>query len=157
MTEKEGQSAGFQKTSAVLVFLLTALSGGIYLPIWFLRRRQAFNSLASKEKLARNLFVNITAGFVLVILTSLYTGYLQAMAFLSGSEPGTLVTWLDLASNLLVLLLFIPLIAQLLKARRILADHINGHLGKNATFSTLWTVLLQNAYLQYKINSLLVG
>ncbi len=49
MTEKEGQSAGFQKTSPLLVFLLTTLSGGIYLPIWFLRRRQAFNNLDSRR------------------------------------------------------------------------------------------------------------
>ncbi len=78
------------------------------------------------------------------------------MALLAGNEPGALATWLDLAANLLVLVLLIPLIGQLFKAKRILADHINGHLGKNEKFSALWTVLLLNAYLQHKINTLLV-
>jgi fumarate reductase subunit C len=156
MTEKKSQLNGFKKTSPMLVFLLTTLSGGIYLPIWFLSRRQAFNNLVSEEKLSKNLFIYITAGFVLVILISFYTGYLQAIAFLSGSEPGALATWMDLAANLLVLVLLIPLIGQLFKAKRILADHINGHLGKNETFSTLWTILFLNAYLQHKINTSVV-
>ncbi|MEJ2688533.1 MAG: hypothetical protein P8130_01015 [Deltaproteobacteria bacterium] len=152
MTQKEEQHAEFKKTSPVLVFLLTTMSGGIYLPIWFLSRRQAFNNLESREKMPKKIFI----GFGIIILISIYTGYFQAMAFLAGSEPGPLVTWLGLAVNLLALLLLIPLIGQLFKARRILTDHFNGHLGKNEPFSTLWTILLLNAYLQHKINTLLV-
>ena len=156
MTENKEQAAGFRKTSPLLVFLLTTMTCGIYLPIWFLGRRQAFNSLESEEKLTKDIFIYTTAGFVLVILVSLYSGYLQAMTFLTGKEPATLATWLDLAANLLTLALLIPLVGQLFKARKILTDHINGHLGKNETFSTLWTILLLNAYLQHKINVWLV-
>lgn len=154
MTVQKDRTAGFIKTSPFLVFFLTAVSGGIYLPIWFLRRRQAFNSLQSEEKLTKNIFVYTTVGFVIDILLGLYVGFLGGMAALSGGEPETLVTWLDLTSNLLALALLIPLIGQLFKAKKILADHYNGHLGKNETFSTLWTILLLNAYLQHKINTL---
>ena len=42
-TDPEGPT--FDRMSVLLMFLLTLVSAGLYVPIWFLRRRKAFNQL----------------------------------------------------------------------------------------------------------------
>ena len=46
-----------KKTPVILTIVLTVITFGIYYPAWFLTRRQAINTLQSKEKLGSGVFV----------------------------------------------------------------------------------------------------
>lgn len=147
----------FRKVPVAVVLLLTVISGGLYLPIWLLTRRAAFNQLHSEERLHKGTLVAALLAFGLALLLSLYAAYLT-MPLAGATEPGQQLaaTLLDLLANLLALLALVPLVYQTFRAKRMLADHFNhnDHLQRDIPFSNLWTLLLLNVYLQYKINQL---
>ncbi len=142
-----------KKTPVATVVFLTLLSGMIYFPIWFLTRRAAINSLHSREKLGKGVFVTGIAVFSLVAVAGLYSGFMRAAALVSGGfDAPTSLNILDLLTNVICLVMLSVLIPQVFKVKRILMDHFNNYLQMNINFSSLLTFLFLNFYLQYKIN-----
>ena len=152
---QQESAVSVKHTSVAVVFLFTFLTNGIYLPVWFLTRRNQFNSLQSEEKLGKGVYLFAIVAFSAAVCLGLYSGL--ALFFLSEpslGESGSYLAYADLAANLFTLIAIIPLVQQTFKAKRILLDHYNGHLRQNVTFSPVLTLLFLNLYLQYKINRL---
>ena len=66
------------RSSVIVRLLLTVVTFGVYMPIWFLRRRVGLNDLDSPRKLQRWPFV-LTIAFVTVQF---------AVAFVFAARPG---------------------------------------------------------------------
>ncbi len=146
---------GIKKTSVVVVVLLTAITGGIYIPIWFLTRRSAINALDSGEKLGKGIFILAAVVFAGVTVGSAYLQVLEIMGPVFSTNGELVIVSLELLLNVISLLVFIPVIYEAFKVKRIIEDHfINRYPGKGVHLSKLWTFLLMNIYLQHKINRL---
>ena len=145
-----------KRTSLILVIFLTCATSGIYIPIWFLTRRRAINALRSEEKLGKGILILATVIFTVATVGSSYLTVLDFMDFiapLSAGNQGLLMLGLNAGLNVISLVAFIPVIYEAFKVKRILDDHLN-YLGKDMRFSKVWTFLLMNIYLQYRINRL---
>lgn len=73
--------------------------------------------------------------------------------FLEGSDASTSKGF-DGLGSIVNLIGSIMLLVMNFKGRRILIDHVNGHLQKQVPFSGLATFFFGVLYLQYKINRL---
>jgi predicted Zn finger-like uncharacterized protein len=133
-----------KKTSVILMLFLTAITLGIYYPIWCLKRKKEINNLQSKEKLGSGVFVFAIVAYSLTLLSGLISGFLEG---LTGGRSA-FQNFLDLAFNILNLVVGISLLVRCFKIRRILQEHFNKSLSAVATF------FFQIYYLQYKINRL---
>jgi len=120
-----------KKMNVFLMIFLGLVTGGIYLPIWYLRKRDAINSLQSGEKLGSGVFVSVIVLF----------GASWLIIF-SGSE----------SYGMLDLIAAIILLVQRFKVRRIFTEHFNVHLQRRISFSGAATFFFGAYYLQYKIN-----
>jgi hypothetical protein len=131
-----------KRSSAVLVVLLTLLTGGIYLGIWYLRRAKALNALESESKIgAFGPVVLIVLGVVLL--------------FVPTPPPGP---------RAVAVLLGIVSLVLAFRTREIMMDH-QRHLvravvpqsaGLQDQFdpSSILTFFFHVWYLQHKINEL---
>ena len=135
--ESLAQPRRIKETPVLLVFLFIILTAGIYIPIWFLRRRQALNSLDAPEKLKAGVFV---------IVIILYSASLLLL-FFTADEGGVLGRLIDLVATIVI-------IVQCFAVRRILDCHFNVVLEQNVYFSGILTFFLGILYLQYMINRL---
>jgi formylglycine-generating enzyme required for sulfatase activity len=138
LMDKEAQNSEpsgpvFRKTSVLFVFFMSIITPGIYWPIWFYRRRNAINSLQSKEKLNSGILFD---AFLFAIVSFWVLGV--------GDGFGSPV--------LLNLGVWLLLLVQSLKVRGILREHFNDYLKMDVKFSWLATFFFQIIYLQYKMN-----
>lgn len=135
-----------KKVSVILIIFLTVITAGIYYPAWFLTRRNAINSLQSKEKLNSGVFVFAIVVFSISLL----------LAFISGASEGLgemdTAKGLDAFSRILDLVAGITLLVQCFKVRRIFNEHFNVHLKRDIQFSRVATFFFSIYYLQYKVN-----
>ena len=136
------------KTSVLLMVLLTIITYGIYLPVWFLRRQNLFNQLSAKEKLDSGGVI-----FVLVIFCISALFIPAKLLIQNASHIGVL----DIIDNSINLLGGLIILILAFKVRRILNEHYNKHLGMNVSFSGVATFFFTMFYLQYKINRLPVS
>lgn len=144
-----------KKASLAFIIVITTMTSGIYLPIWFLNRRKGINKLHSKEKLGKSIYVVGLICFLLITVAGCYSDVVTGMSLLQGGGSSNLpLSYLDLVTSILSFVIFLPFVQQALKVKRILEDHYNGYLGKNIKFSNIFTLLLSVVYLQYKINRL---
>lgn len=105
----------------------------IYYPVWFLRRRKAFNALQSVKKLGSGWLIYAIIAFSLNILLS--------------DEPEARDGAGTLASIALI-----GLMVQAFRVRRILEDHLTAVSGKNVELSGVATFFFGAYYLQHKLN-----
>lgn len=146
---------GIKKTSVVVVVLLTGITGGIYIPIWFLTRRNAINALDSEEKLGKGIFILAAVVFTGIAVGSAYLQVQEIIGPVFSTNRELVIAALELLLNVISLVVFIPVIYEAFKVKRILEDHFNNRFpGKGIHLSKLWTFLLMNIYLQHKINRL---
>lgn len=134
-------SAGTLKRSSVVgVLALTVITLGVYVPIWYLRRRKGLNSLASSTKLGvKGPVFLLMLGAILLALP---------MDSRAGRSVGEAV-WLTS-------------FALAIKVRWMLAEHLRMRtsavlpssmgLQTDAEPSRLLTFLFTHLYLQYRIN-----
>jgi len=120
---------------------------GIYLPIWFLKRKDSFNRLISTEKIGSALPISIIVLFGVALFFFFMSGFLE------GSDASTSKGF-DGLGSIVNLIGSIMLLVMNFKGRRILIDHVNGHLQKQVPSSGLATFFFGVLYLQYKINRL---
>ncbi len=135
-----------KKSSVILIIFLTVITGGIYNPVWFLKRRNAINNLQSKEKLSSGVFIFAIVMFSMSLL----------LAFISGLSEGfgdmDTARGIDAFSNILGLVAGITLLVQCFKVRRIFNEHFNVYLKRDIPFSGVATFFFQIYYFQYKMN-----
>lgn len=145
---------GLRATNLVLVAVLSSLSLGLYAPVWFWRRREALNRLRSSTKLDRRVLV---LSFVLLGLSVLFGLIAIPMPGPAVGRARVLTVGksVEMASQLLCLLVLITLWVQSFRVRRILLDHLNLHLGLGVSVSWVYTLVFQVLYLQGRINTIL--
>lgn len=123
-----------KETSVLLVFLLPYLTGGYYVPYWYVTRRTALNDLAGHDA------VRLWPCILGVGLQSLYVTLLfvraSGVAFPDAQayETASLLTY------------SVVFLALAFRVKAILEDSYGQDL------SVLWTLFFRIAYLQYKIN-----
>jgi hypothetical protein len=145
---------GLRPTNLVLVAVLSSVSLGLYSPVWFWRRREALNHLRSSTKLDRRVLLFT---FVLLAL-SMLLGLIAIPMHGPAVGPARILTVgksVEIASQLLCLLVLITLWGQSFRVRRILLDHFNLHLGLGVSVSWFYTLVFQVLYLQRRINTIL--
>lgn len=130
------QAAHYFPWGAVLV--LQILMCGIYAPIWLTRTQELFDGLSSYRKLGSTLPV------VSVIAAVLYA----ALAFMRGQSEDAHSLGLLVNVALWVLIEF-----QVLRARRILLDHLSP-IDPTYRISSLATFFFHVIYLQHVLNQL---
>lgn len=131
----------FKKKSVVLMVILSIVTYGIYIPIWFLKGMAALNNLKSKLKVKKAYFIVV---LVLAIISLLLL--VPPLMFGVSSSIGQMVDKIDSAVNLMF---GIAILAVSFDIKRILEDHFGIKLSGIATF--FFTIF----YLQYKINELI--
>lgn len=135
-----------RKGRLVVVILLTFITGGLYIPLWFLRRRAALNALESSSKLGVVGPALLGVGYPAFVVAAVWNPMLAESLF----------------GDLFRLALGIGLIALSFKVRHILLDHFEARIRRELPGSSslqtltdiagIWTFLLQIWYLQHKIN-----
>ena len=138
----------FKKISIWLMLVLSLITLGIYVPIWFLRRRDALNKLSSSEKLG-------SSGAIFVLVIFCISVLFFPVQLLSTDQ--SIISALDAVDRLINLVGGIILLVLAFTVRRILDDHYNEHIGMDLPFSKVWTFLFTFLYLQYKMNRLPVS
>jgi len=117
------------KRNLLVVFLLTVVTLGIYVPIWFLLERESLNKMKSDVKISRGLcFTNLLLWISLVVIRLfLMDKYMEIIVFIT--IAGIIIYYLLLT-----------------QARTILMDHYKKYI------SIIWTVILPPLQLQKVIN-----
>ncbi len=165
----------FKRRRVWLLSLLTIITHGIFVPVWFLRIRKLINGLPSTEKLGRSAFVFL----ILVFIASLASNILAVLLNISASIDINIKLLItertspypynqmmrfpcrEIIGSVPMVFVFITLLSgyiialvQSFKVKRILAHHFNHVLNKNITFSGIMIFFFNIMYLQYKINKL---
>ena len=127
-----------KKVSVLFIIFLTIITLGLYCPIWFLTRRKSINNLQSNKKLGIGVFIFIILLNILNFIFAIFgpRDEIDAIDALTGF------------SNII----WIILIVQSFKVRRIFINHFNSQLQKEISFSGVATFFFHIYYLQYKIN-----
>lgn len=142
-----------RKNSVVLVIILTLVTLGLYVPIWFLRRQRWLDRLESPVKIG--LWQPL---LMLLLQVSLFVLAFMAAALATAHQelPAPLATFRTVASIVQFLLLFKLAFA----IREILGDRLkaalsalSGHPSEcSVELSWILTFLFSIWYLQFKIN-----
>lgn len=139
----------FERQSPGVTLLLSLLTFGLYIPIWFLVQRKAINALSETQKLDLTgplvitiiyLFSNIVSLFVMLSLVSY-----ENTAFVSNFD--TIEKFVTLTGGIWTLVLVFR-VKNILKEY---TDRRNYEMG----YSGFYAFFLGIYYLQYKINQLL--
>ena len=151
--------AKFEKTSVVVVILLSLITGGIYLPIWFLRRREAINRLRSPEGIGWAAPFAATVAFSLGLCAAFASGFAGAMGLREA------VGELFASGRVLAMVGAVLILFECFRVRRIVLDHLHTQssglfassvaLERDTSFSGVATFFFGIYYLQYKINRFL--
>ena len=132
------------RMNILLLLFLSIITFEMYIPIWFLVKRQAINSLASTKKLG--------SGAPIFVLLIYGIGAILLFAPLGFTE-----TSLDMISDFIPLIGGILVIALSFKVRHIFDEHFNLKQQRNIKFSGVATFFFTILYLQYKINRIEKG
>lgn len=144
-----------RKTPVILVILFGLITFGIYLPCWFLTRREALNTLNTCCKLTKDVLIVSIVLFSLSLFSSLAAVGIEWIGIALDSMDiflaGRLVS---IFGNVAALAAQIIILVKAFDVRRMLREHFNDHMGQNVYFSGVFTFFFTIYYLQYKINRL---
>ncbi|KMQ51762.1 hypothetical protein CHISP_1258 [Chitinispirillum alkaliphilum] len=124
---------------------LSAMTLGLYIPLWFIFRKNELNRMQSEEKISSEIIICalILAGCSLTVWGLSFTPFLG---------QSTLYRPLRNLMYLFDVSLFVIITIQSFKAKRILSNHFDQRFSKKQPFSDIYTLVFQIFYLQYKIN-----
>ena len=141
-----------------VLLLITMITNGIYIPIWYVQRLEVFNDLDSERKLSRKMLIFST---VISILVSFMPFVLVLTVLVIGPESNNPVDGSSIAETVLVIFTAVfglfylcaivvgfYLVFVAFQTRRILMDHFG------ISLSVIWTFLFNVYYLQYHCNRL---
>lgn len=129
-----------EKDSVFFIVFLTVITYGIYIPVWFLNRKDIFNDMNSEEKLSDGPII-----FLLTIFIISAVMLIPSILFME-TELGIMIDALD---RIITFVGGIIILVLSFKIRKILSEHYKTNLLGVATF--FFTLF----YLQYKINQFL--
>jgi hypothetical protein len=135
-----------EDNSVWAAIVLTVLTGGIYQPIWFLRRRRALNKLNSPEKIGVFGLLVALVGFMGNVCIPLLGSFVWGSSVQAENKLGPIHPAILLVAQVII-------VVQCFKVRRILLDHLAPK--QEGMFSRMGTFFLGIFYLQHKINGLL--
>jgi len=136
---KMERAENLPKMNVFLLIIITFVTLAIFMPIWFLRRKDWLNHLSATNKLGSGLAI-----FVLVIYS------IAAILLFVPLEYGT---W-EAIDDLITLVGVVCIEILAFQVRRILIQHYDENLGMNIGFSGAGTFFFTIWYLQYKMNRL---
>ena len=122
-----------QKKSVFAIIILSIVTLGVYVPVWFLKQRNALNNLNSEKKINWDPYILLIFSIISIIL-------IVPTIIIGG--------WVNIISDIINWAIAINIILLSFSVRRILKEHYNIDISGLATFFlSIW-------YLQYKINKL---
>ena len=136
-----------------VLVLITMVTNGIYIPIWYLQRLEFFNHLDSKKKLSRRLLLFSTV----ISVSATLTPFVMALLPIVFNSSDLMATHETMMLTVTVIFMFfyvcaivtgIYLVVVAFQTRRILMDHFD------ISLSIIWTFLFNIYYLQYHCNRL---
>ncbi len=133
-----------KKRNVILMLFFMIITLGLYYPIWFLRRRDAINKLHSKEKLGSGIFIFSILATCIYLFFYFMRGFYYYDIVISKEY--------ETYSSITSIIVWIVLLVQGFKVKRIFDEHFNLHLNRGISFSNLATFFFNILYLQYKIN-----
>ena len=146
------------ETNILVPIILTILTCGLYVPIWFLQKRSGVNQLHSNEKLGAGPSVAVLFLDLLTVLVNMGVG--NQVPFIRNFET----MWAPPFNALAGLAIGILMVMQAFKVRSIMEAHTRVHspgplagsiaMLQGSSFSVPATFFLGIFYLQYKINEL---
>ncbi len=155
-----GAGVQLEETRVWVVILLSIVSFGLYLPIWFLTRREAINQLRSRHKIGWGML----AFLLLLQIAGVVALIVSARAGLAMEAPDAEKSFL-LISGVIETGAWIVILIQSFKVRQILLDYFSApesgpfsgpmSLQRDVSLSGVATFFFHIFYLQYKINRLL--
>ncbi len=143
-----------KKTGIIGMILLTLFTLGVYIPIWFINRKEGINSLNSPAKLRPGLLVLTMVLYCVSLGLGLASGILTGVGeYMQRQDVLIAAKSLDALSSVTGLAGGILVIALSLTVRKILQQHCDaGRPGVKTSWIAAF--FLQIYYLQYKINRL---
>ena len=130
-------TAKLQKKNILLMIILTFFTFGIYTPVWFLNRKDIFNSMNSDDKISAGPIVFALSLFIISAVL-----LFPSILFME-TEMENII---DAINKILSIIGGVIILLMSFRVRRILEDHYKTELSSIATFFFL--IL----YLQYEIN-----
>lgn len=130
-----------KKISVLSQFILTLLTAGFYVPLWFMTSKRSLEEMHSEIEL----------NFNIILMAVVYFGmrYLVFLALLTKKNLGISLV-LEIIGNDPIGFIFVFLLAiQALKIRQMLLGRF-----EKLTISWIFTLLFGVFYLQYKINKI---
>ena len=138
-----------------LVLVLQVITLGVYTPVWYLRRAEAFNDMSAGRALNKGLLASALLGHVgnmlIGIIGGLHERVSQAWAANASviigdylNDLGTFLSWFVAAL----------LIHQALTLRSMLKRHALAATGRELPIGWLWTIILGPLNLQHAVNRL---
>ena len=128
-----------QKTSVFLMVILAVVTLGLYIPYWFLEKKNVFNSL-SKNKLSHELAYFVFVIYFIHIMWAITNIFSPLNTFIYLFFSSVIGFFASVAGLISIVLGF--------EVRKILLVHF----GNKKKISKIWTFLFSPYYLQYKIN-----
>ena len=130
----------FEKINVVWMIVLSFITLGIYFPVWFMKIKEVFDKLDTKQKISRSLIINL---LVFTVLELIFT----ILLFI----PGSLIYQVSvyILTNIFSWISIILLLVLAFKVRNALNEHFT-----EIKFSGIATFLFTIFYLQNRINSL---
>ena len=141
-----------KKIAVWKIILLVTVTYSVYIPIWFLKQREALNGLNSDVKIGFRIFVFIIVLYALSLVL-LFNSLISIMLPQSIFSYLSTSLHLETIENLIGIVAGILVLIQSFRVRRILFQNLYGS-GKDVRFSGICTFFLTIYYLQYKINRL---
>lgn len=140
-----------ESTPVILVLFFSLITGGIYIPFWFLNRKSELNKLDSDKMLKDNTFIFLAVGFVFSNILSIISSVIDKMALEAGTADALYsASILRLVDSSISLTLGIIVVIQCFKVQSMFRDHFK----RKFQFSGLATFFFTIFYLQYKMNKI---
>ena len=137
--DEENQAyIAFTKQSVPLLFILALVTFAIYVPYWYLSRREELNRINTSDKLNSGPFIVVLVMYAIGALLTVFSIVLDLDA--------TTIAGLDSLDRVFNLIGGITLLVQSFKIKRML-EHYTG-----MPHSGVATFFFQYLYLQHKIN-----
>ncbi|HEY9897802.1 MAG TPA: DUF4234 domain-containing protein [Pantanalinema sp.] len=139
-----------KKSNLLVLILLSIVTLGNYAPIWYLRRREAFNALRTRERLGGvgpTILLLVSIGFL--VYSFGFGEAVQHTHFYLGRR-------IELAATLFNLVIWpIVLLWYGIGVKRILDEHLRATGNDRVRLSGLGVFFFNFLYLQYKINRII--
>lgn len=141
-----------KRTGVLWTLIFAVVTLGIYIPIWFMNRKEGINSLSSPHKLKPGTLVLAMVLYSLSVVFGFSSGVLDTVGtFTDRPDLIVLAKTLELFSNIAALTGGILIAVLSVMVRKILQQHCDAKNIKAKT-SAVAAFFLQIFYLQYKIN-----